>query len=333
MPAFTSADPNAYIALGIQSALGSPQTTPAKHRFAKYLSGNRFDIQPAVVDLREGGDGLDFGSTYKSGQEITGQLVCYPRPDFLGQALALIPGGATWAGASAPAIHSFHTNHASHPYATLQIAHPGTDLIHLLSDVRFTGLTLEGRSGQPWMLTMPFQGIKAGASTGIALVPSYALGEEYFLYHGAPSYVIDGAGDSTIESISLSIALGVEPIQAQSIEKDDIVVQNRDINLSITRRYQNSTLWKKIVYGGGVGPTTSVATGSLQINSPILGAAADMRRFIVNAGALSYRSNVLSELNPDGQTIRETVSAKVLKTASAAVSMTLHNGHASVYGP
>lgn len=330
MPPFTSADPNAYIALGIQSALGTPQSTPAKFRFAKYLAGNGFQVQPAVVDIREGGDGLDFGTSYKTGIEVSGQIVCYPRPEFLGQALALIPGGATWDGATAaPVGHRFHTNHASHPFATLQIAHPGTDLVHLFSDVRFTGLTFAMRSGQPHQLTMPFRAINVGASSGIALVPSYST-EEFFMYHHSPSYVLDGVADSTIDSVTLSIALGVEALQAQSIELDDIVVQNRDITFEFTRRYQNSALWKKIMYAGGVEATSAVATGALNLYN-VIGAGAALRSIEIMAGLLSYRSNQLTELNPDGQTVKETVAGKVLKTASAALAIAIKSNHASAY--
>ena len=113
MPIYSSADPAAYLALGMQSGLGSPQLTAAKLRFAKYLKGNQFDIIPAVVDLREGGDGLDFGTTYKSQEKVQGTLVAYLRPEIAGQLFQLLPGGATWFGGSAPPTSGvlFHDNH------------------------------------------------------------------------------------------------------------------------------------------------------------------------------------------------------------------------------
>ena len=57
----TSADPNAYVALGMQSALGSPQLTAAKVRLMRYSGANQFNVVPAVVDIREGGDGMAYG--------------------------------------------------------------------------------------------------------------------------------------------------------------------------------------------------------------------------------------------------------------------------------
>jgi hypothetical protein len=331
MPAFTSADPNAYLAVGLQSGLGSPQLTPAKFRFAKYSAGNSFRPALTVQDMREGGDGLDWGVSYKQQQSVQGQLVCYPRPDFLGQMLAIMLGGATWAGASAPAVHSFHSGHASFPYATIQAAHPGTDLLHLMSDVRFTGFTLEGVTGQPWKLTAPFVGVKYGASSAIALVPSYATGEDFWLFHGAPSYLLDGTADSTIDSITISANYGAENLQAQSVQLDDIVLQNRDINVSMTRRYQDATLFKKIYFGGGVQPTVSIATGALAVNLAY-GAAASLKALNINLGLLTYREDAITELNPDGQTIKETVSAKALKVGTAAMAVSLTNAHASAYG-
>lgn len=331
MPPFSSADPNAFVAVGIQSALASLQTTPAKFRFAKYLSGNRFDVTPAVVDVREGGDGLDYGFTYKRGIEVAGQIVCYPRPEFLGQALALVVGGATWNGASGPAQHSFHSNHASYPYATLQMAHPGTDLMHLFGDVRFLGFTLEAAAGMPHKLTLPFKAINIGASSGIALVPSYTPVEDPFLFHTAPSYAIDGTGDATIDSFTISMRLGTEDLQAQGIELDDIVVMNRDMDMTFTRRYQNATLWKKIAYAGGVEATTAVATGAFMgFNS--YGAGAALSSLQINAGLLSYRQNQITDLDPDGKTVKEVITAKLLHTATSAISVILKNAHASAYG-
>ena len=42
----SSADPNAFLAIGMQAALGTPQTAAAKLRFAKYLSGS--DVQASL---------------------------------------------------------------------------------------------------------------------------------------------------------------------------------------------------------------------------------------------------------------------------------------------
>jgi hypothetical protein len=331
MPSFTSADPAAYIALAMQSAFGTAQTTPAKFRFAKYITGNNVAIVPAVVDLREGGDGLDFGTTYKQQVKVQGNLRWNARPEFTGQALQLIIGGATWNGASQPANHLFHTNHASYPYGTLIAAHPGTSLIHFLRDVRLTGLSLEMRTGQPWAFSAPFTSIGVGASHGIALVPSYPTGDDFFLYTSG-SYLKDGTADTTIESITIDLALGVEELQAQGLGLDDIVVQNRDVNVTFVRRYQNSGDYAAVHFGasGNLSPTTTVAAGSLFARQDY-GSGAAARFLQLNMGNLSYRNDAISEMDPNGQTVRETFTAKGLKTASSILNFTLGNAHASAY--
>lgn len=336
MANFSSASPDAYLALGIQSAQGTPQTSPAKFRFAKYLSGNSFNVENEVVDVREGGDGLDFGFTYKRGVRVSGQLVGYARPEFLGQVLAFVPGGATYQGSQAGPVseHIFHSNHASFPYGTLQIGHPGTDLVHLFSDVRFTGLTIEAEAGQPLRFTAPWVGMTLGASTGIALVPSYGGESEPFIYHVGPSYLLDGSADSSIESFTIGQTLGVEDLMAQKITLDDVIVQNRDFEFQAVRRYQNSTLWKKIAYQGGVTPSQSVATGAWQSTNQNAPAAATTHRLLrIDLGLLSYRNDALTELDPDGRTVRETITAKPLKTATSTIAIRLWNAHASAYGP
>lgn len=325
---FSTASPDAYVALAMQSALGTLNTTPAKYRFAKYAGGNNINPVIDVVDLREGGDGLDFGSTYKVNQTFEGQVVFNVRPEFTQQFLAGALGGATITTA-ATWNHLFHTNHASHPWNTMQWAYPGTDLIHLLRDVRFLGFTMTARFGQPLQISAPFRAVYSGASSGIALVASYPTGDDFFCHHYNPSIVIDGSADSTVESWTIDFALGVEDLQAQSVQLDDIVVLNRDMNLSFTRRYENSTLWKKIAYGGGVAPTVSVATGSFGARY-IYGATQMIQ---INAGLLTYRGDSLTALDPNGQTVRETVNAKILKTASAGLAIRMEGTRASAPAP
>lgn len=325
---WSSADPNAFVALGMQSGLGSPQTTASKLRYAKYLSGTDFQPMLDVVDLREGGDGLDYGYSYKRQQKVTGQLVVNARSEIAGQILQAIPGGATWDGASGPAVHTFHTGHASFPWMTLAIQAGGSTVPALLSDVRFTGITIEGQSGQPIKLTVPFTAIThVGSFT--ALVPTY-IAEEPFLFQGNPTYVLDGSADSDITSFRITHTFGVEELQSQAVTLDEIVVQNRDTDIEIVRRYEDPTLWRKINLGAGYTPTTSVATGAFRAAQAI-GAGAALKQLDINARLISYRGNSLSELDPDGKTIMETISGRVLKGATHALFVQLTNAHPSAY--
>ena len=333
MPAFTSADPAAYVGLAIQSAQGTPNSTQAKFRFAKYDAG--MDAQPdiAVVDMREGGDGLDWGFTYKQRHVVRGTLVLNARSEFTGQVLAMALGGATWDGGSAPALHRYHSRHASFPFGTIHYAFPGTDMMQLFTDARMTGLTIEGGpGGVPIKITAPFVAPISGGSAA-PIVPSYA-GEEPWLYHVGPSYLLDGSADSAIESWRIDVAYGLDELQAQSVQLDDIIHLNRDINFTLTRRYQNSTLWKKIAYMGGQAPSSGVATGAFQGINQVPGAAGAAIRYLeLNLPLLSYRTNALPALDPNGVTVRETVTAKALNHASGALHIAMRNAHASAYGP
>jgi hypothetical protein len=330
---FSSADPNAFVALGMQSALGTPQVTASKLRFAKYMSGTGFNPTPEVVNMREGGDGLDWGFTYKRTIKGDGQLVAAVRPEFAPQLFQMIPGGATWDGASAPANLTFHTGHASHPKGTLLLQHPGSLIPHLLSDLQFTGLTLSGKTGEPWQISAPYTAAQLGASFA-GVTPTY-YGDAPLLFHNlAPSggYLVDGATDTTITEFSFGIALGVEELYAQTIDPDDVVVQNRDITYSFTRRIESATLWKKVAYGAGVAPTTSVATGSFQAIA-MYGSGANTRYLSALAPLISYDQVQLTDLDPDGKTVYETYSGKVLKGATSALILNVQNAHASAYAP
>lgn len=334
--AFSSADPNAFIGLAVQSALGTPQTTQTKFRYVKYLVTD-FDPELDVVDLREGGDGLDFGSTYKKQQKTIGQISFYMHPESLGLFLAAVPGGATYnqSAGSNPAQHFFHTGHASFPWVTLHIGHPGTTLTHFISDTLFTGITIEGNSGEPHKVTIPFVAINHGASNPV-LAASLGVptgGDSYFLYHGAPSYQLDGTADSTINSWKFDLGYGTEELQAQAVSLDDIAVQNRDANVEVTKRYVDSTFWKKVFMGAGISPTISVATGSLRINNANAGEGGGQatRLLEISADLITWREAKLTELDPDGKTVYYSISGKALKGATHALRVALSNSHPSAY--
>jgi hypothetical protein len=330
---FSSADPASFVALGMESGLGAPQTTAGKFRFVKYASGTGLNVEPDLAQLREGGDGLDIGVQYKRSQKTSGQLVFEARPEFLGQMLSVLPAGATWnggsAGAAASCVHTFGPVGASYPYSTLQVAYPATSIVHFLSDVRFTSLTLELNAGDPLKVTAPFTAIQHGASSTI-LTPTY-YADAFFLPYESPTYIIDGAAATGFMGFKLTHNLGVEEIQAApNVLLDDIVVQNRDSDLELTRRYESSTQWAKIHMGGGVSPTTSVATGSFEC-SVLRGAGANLTKFRFVAPNVAYGVDSLPQLDPDGKTIIETISAQILKTATTAWFIELSNFHPSSY--
>lgn len=314
----------------MQTALGTPQVTATKLRFLKYLSGTNVAPEMEVQDLREGGDGLDYGFTYKSKQVVRGQLVFNARPEAAGAILAMVLGGATYNGGSAPAIHNFHTGHASAPWATLLAQHPGSALAHMISDAHFTGLTVEGNAGQAWKFTVPFIGINHGASFA-AVTPTY-YGDDPFLYHGNPTYILDGNTETDVSAFRVAMALGFSEEQTQAITLDELPLMNRSLDIEVTRRFENAAQWQHIYYGASanITPTTAVATGSLRAGVGY-GAGVTLRQIDIYANLLSYRGNVLTELDPDGKTVMETFTAKALKGATHALQIVLQNAHASTY--
>jgi hypothetical protein len=108
------------------------------------------------------------------------------------------------------------------------------------------------------------------------------------------------------------------------------VVQNADMNAEFTRRYVDSTKWRAINMGGGYVPTTSVATGSFRVKHGY-GAGVTAKSIQHSIALLSYRGLVLTELDPDGKSIIETLSAKALTGATHALVTSIENAHASAY--
>jgi hypothetical protein len=176
---------------------------------------------------------------------------------------------------------------------------------------------------------MPFTAINHGASF-TAFAPTY-YGDDFFLPYQSPTYVIDGAAATGFLGFKLTHSLGVEELQAApGLLLDEIIVQNRDSDLEFTRRYEDKTLWQKIYFGGGVAATTAIATGSFEA-AQVQGVGATLRKVRLVVPILSYGNNKLTELDPDGKTIIETVSAQILKGPTTAWYIEVNNNHPSSY--
>lgn len=327
MTSFNTSDPNAFIAFGIQAAQGTAQTAAAKLRYPRYLSGVEAAPEQEIVDVREGGFGMDYSFSYRKQIHGAGQLVHFLRPDETGLALAWALGAATWAGASDPAVHLFHTNHASYPFGTFFAQHPGSDLAMIYKDARAAGFTLELMAGEPGKLTIPWLSLQEGASFA-ALTPTY-INEQPFMYFNAPSILLDGTLDTAIESVKVTQAVNLEQLIAQAITLDDAVPQTRDLDIEIVRRYQNPSVYLKVYNSGGITPSWSVATGSLRGVWKYPGAPTPA--FDLHAPLISYRGAAITGLDPDGKTVKETITGRLLKGATHSLIVQLSNNHPSAY--
>jgi Phage tail tube protein len=324
---FNTSDPNAFLGFGIQTAKGTPQVTPARLRYQRYLSGVEETPEQEIVDVREGGFGMDYSFSYRRKILGRGQAVFFSRPEILGLGLAWALGAATWGGGSSPATHIFHSNHASYPFSTLLAQHPGSDLAKIYTDARAAGFTLELSAGEPHKLTVPWTSLSVGASFA-ALTPTY-YSEEPFMYFHAPTITLDGTLDTTVSQITFTKVVNLEELQAQAISLDEIVPQTRDIDVEVVRRYENSTLWKKVYFSGGVTPSWSVATGSIRGMWRYPGAPTPM--FDIQAPLVTWRTAALTGLDPDGKTVYETLTGRALQGATHSLIAFLNNTHASAY--
>lgn len=324
---YSTSDVNAFAALGIQTAKGTPQTTAAKLRFPRYISGIEESPEQEIVDVREGGFGMDYSFSYRKSIKGAGQLVLFGRPEILTPVLAWAVGGATWNGGSTPAVHEFHTGHASYPFSTLFQQHPGSALTKMYADARAAGITLELMSGEPMKVTVPWVSLSAGGSFA-ALTPTYTSEDPFMFFH-APSILLDGTLDQTISSVKLTQAVNLEELQAQSITLDELVPQTRDLDIEVVRRFEDPGLWQKVYYGasGGINPTWSVATGSLRGVWKYPGSPTPV--FDLFASLISWRSNAITGVDPDGKTVYETLTGRLLKGATHSAVIKLSNVHAS----
>lgn len=324
---FSTSDSNAFMAFGIQTAKGTPQVTASRIRFQRYISGVEESPEQEIVDVKEGGAGLDYSFSYRRKIMGRGQAVFFSRPEILGQGLAWALGAASWSGGSSPATHTFHTTHGSYPFSTILAQHPGSDIAKIYVDARAAGFTLELSAGEPHKLTIPWTSLQVGASFA-AVTPTY-FAEEPFMYFHAPTITIDGTQDSSVESIKFTQAVSLEELQAQAITLDELVAQARDIDVEVVRRYEVNAQWRKVFLSGGVTPSWSVGTGSVRGLWRYPGAPTPS--FEIHAPLVTWRQSAITGLDPDGKTVRETLSGRVLLGATHALIAMLCNTHASAY--
>lgn len=130
------------LAVGRQSAKGTPQTTPA---FKLRTTGGAVVPAPIIIDLPETDSSIQRSKSAKVGQSIGGAHEGFIRSDEIGF-LAYLHLGASSPTGAGPYTHTA-TAATQLPYATIYPAYDSTALVDRYVDCRLTELVIRG-SGQ-----------------------------------------------------------------------------------------------------------------------------------------------------------------------------------------
>jgi hypothetical protein len=144
------------LAVGRQSAKGTPQTTPASKL---RITGGAVVPQPTIIDLPETDSSIQRSKSAKVGQQIGGAIEGFWRSDEMGL-LSYVHLGATSPTGAGPYEHTA-TAAAAQPYLTLYSAYDSTALVDRYVDCRITEFTLRGTGGQALTYSAGFMGLTA----------------------------------------------------------------------------------------------------------------------------------------------------------------------------
>lgn len=328
----------ADIGLAIQSAKGTPATAAA---FRTYLTGGGLAPVRTIEDVAETTAGRLRNDSFVAmiGGEI-GSPAFAIRPNIIGIALYAAMGAKAVTGASDPYTHTF-TLSAFQPYVTAWMrlgALASGGLYSKFSDAKVTNLTISSTAGGIMTATMGL--VAAGIQSKSAAETTVAVetGATFLHAHGSGALKVEGTAVSTIESFELSIGLGSNAIQGDSVTPAEVTEGLQDITITTTELIQDFALFNRMVYG-----TASPTDGAVPVASPLeLGGAPAGIDFLFTMPGSPTRSleflaprlqvNIPpTDPNTDATALRRTVTYKVYQPTGGVSGLTakLKNGTAT----
>lgn len=315
-------EPSNYFAIGKQTARGTEAST---FYFLKHLDGTGTNPDKQIESVREGGDGQEVGLRYVTAVSVDGDAVANARSEVAGRFLTYVLGAdaATLplaASASGLAQQHIITPTSTLPYLTVD--QRWADQVERQTDVKVTGLTIDGEAGRPLKLTANLitGGTAYQRDTASALTPSRESGQPFF-FPGA-SAVIDGSANTAITKFSAQVQRGVDAdIRTTALTRDDVIELNMDTQIDFTLKYEDRTLYQKVYYGSGgsqINPDAiaGIATGAFKIFSGFNLAGATERFVELNFPTYDIVAARVNRLDPDGKTMYIDVSAMGKKGAT-----------------
>lgn len=313
---FSSADPRNYLAVGRQSATSTEAT---EFKFLKYLGDSGFNVELEAESVFEGGDGQDQGLHYRSQTRADGQAVAYARPDMFAflSAWALGSGVTPPSVAEAEVASHIYTPNATVPRLTVEQAWGGGNQIDRVSDAVITGFQVEGEAGQPWQITTPFVGgatpyYRDGAASALTAVLESG---DPALYAGG-AYLINGATTLDIRSFSYNFERQVdEDLFTTETFRRKVVELTRTVSVDFQLIWQDQSLYKDIVYGGGSVVPETLATGAFHAERQLTAS----QLIAIDVPNLRFTALDVNRLEPDGETVVLDVSAMGVKAGTGVV--------------
>lgn len=251
------------IAIGVQSAKGTPAASPA----VKAFFAGAPSLQPYINDARYNlTDGVrDVGDPYVSQIGVNGDVPLYAHPDLMALLWHATLGANADAGVGDPWTHTATPANAL-PYLTIWRSVGGV-IFEKYTDCKINTLTLDGQAGAPLQVTLNVMGITSTflASEVVANPDTLA---PYLYMHGAGALKIDTVA-YPIHALNMQVNNNLNPFQADGFGLDNIDEQGREITGSYSIRFSGATAlpldYRAFFYGNdaGTAQTTGFSTHAL----------------------------------------------------------------------
>lgn len=317
-----------YVALGRQSAAGTPQDTTSAYLFARWLDGTEGVTHERVQTTeREGGDGQDMGYAYIEHHTGKGNLVAYARPEITAKALgwALGAGSMTSAASTWPYTHELYpANEAA--ILTYEAFAPQGVIGERLVDSKISEVAIEAEHGKPVKITVAVNGGDSPQQrvAGSARTVSYETDEPFYFNTASHQLAIAGAAlgmDEVTKWTCTFTREQDEEVFGVGYGRKAITDLNRNVTLDLTRRFLSATLHNAVAYGGGSAIAPTVATGSFKVfmTNGLTGSA--LRSFELEVPLMVMQPLSRNVFEVDGQTVYEDISAVAIKPRSGGTHL------------
>ncbi len=197
------------LAVGKQSAKGTPQTTPT---YKLKLTGGDVAPDRNIIQLAETDATRQAGASVVVGESVAGSTTHYLRPDDFGL-IAYLAMGANADSGTTPNYTHTATSSNSAPYATLYKAYNSTTLVDQYVDCRVTSLTVSGQAGGALTYAVTWAGLSATLGS---TDPVLAAVSQTPLVYPNVTVTKGGATPGTVDSFDLTINNSGAMVQGDS---------------------------------------------------------------------------------------------------------------------
>lgn len=285
------------VALGRQTAKGTPQTTA--HKKLKLIGGV---VVPdwEVVPLVETDSSRQRSRTVRTGYRVAGAIEGYLRSDEFSQLAYGVMGANVTSGAG-PYTHTA-TSAAGAPYYTLFPAYNSTTLVDRYVDCRFTQLSVRGTA----LGVLSYQATFAGLTATFGETdPVLAVSTATPLTYPNVTVTKGGSAAAVVSEFELNIDNGGEFIVGDTgLIGADYVFGRWAVDGRLVILFESDADWR-LFHTGATGGTTAagaVSTEALTILASANASSDEISFAMTNVEIVDYQVAP----NPDGTPIRAT---------------------------